>query len=360
MVAGCEYSYIRQPPTELSCSPYEATRLALTCVVEGPNAPQFSIAWFRSKGRDDQEELQDSQRRVDVQVSYTVPGGNTRHSSRLAIMQLDEMIDVGDYWCQVRLENGTLFQAKSNILTLSDAWEYEAMFSQCSGSQYVEKEDCIVYGNITTTAGSNMQTNQITGGHIEEPESSSTNLSAAYAGIACIVAFFIIIITLSVVLVILVRRRIKAGNLQEYNNCNLPQQYDDTQLHEARSLPVNQKEAIDSKNTDSCTCMASLSPTPPSLVNQNAALESSDVVAYHQTNQIILNENTSYVAATSHQPAPLLELSPVKVKQDEDFDLKENVAYEKLGMIPLKENISYKAVISSRLDLLPEYEEVEY
>lgn len=224
MVAGCEYIYTKQPPTELSCNPYETDRLALTCTVEGPNTQRFFIAWFRkSNDRADQEELQESQPRVKVDVSSPDPGSVARHSSRLAIMPLDEMKDVGDYWCQVRLDNGTLFQAKSNILTLNATEKYTRL-SRCMMSQFVEEESCIetlqvtesavtADGNIPTNAESIFQTTSssdpspVTGGSSERNSSNSDNLAALYAVVGIIVVFCVVIVTLSIIIVVLYRKK---------------------------------------------------------------------------------------------------------------------------------------------------------
>ena len=226
-IAGCEYSYTRQPPfTELQCNPYEATRLALTCTVEGPNTPQFSIVWFRKRnGRADHEELKASQPRVEVEVSALVTRF-TRRSSRLTVMELNESNDVGDYWCQVRLENGTIFQEKSNILSLGAEEKYNGIDS-CMMSNFIVQNNCIVPlqvretavtadGIIPTNAGSIVQTisssdpsptDKTTTGSIEKTERSSSNLAALYAVVGIIVVFCVVIVTLSIIIVVLYRKK---------------------------------------------------------------------------------------------------------------------------------------------------------
>ena len=52
--------------------------------------------------------MQDSQQRVNIDVFTTldqnITAQFTRSSSRLTLSELDEEDDVGQYWCQVRLE----------------------------------------------------------------------------------------------------------------------------------------------------------------------------------------------------------------------------------------------------------------
>ena len=221
----CEYRFTRQPPTALNCTPYDSVnRLALACSAEGPNTPTFSVIWFRRRNNGDEEVLQDSQQRVkiDVQVTSDVDGTaqSTRRSSRLALRELNEMNDVGQYWCQVRLENGTLFQEKSNTLSLNDEEQYLGLRPCEEFDRHVDQVDCLQIigpsgnnGDTSTTTGSmilftssfNLSLTPTTGSPIEEPENTNKNLAALYAVIAVVVMFAMLIILLSIALVILRR-----------------------------------------------------------------------------------------------------------------------------------------------------------
>ena len=210
--------------TALSCNPYNS-QLALTCTVEGLNTPTFSIIWFKGRNNRD-EEFQDSQQRVDIDVVESPDQGGTaqftRCGSRLSLSQLDEVNDVGQYWCQVRLGNGTLFQEKSNILTLGSEEQYLGL-SHCgfSGGQ-VDQLDCLQIQLILGPSGTNQDTSTAivsviqslilsadfsptptTGGPAFDQKNSSKNLSAIYILIAIIVVFSMVIILLLIALAIL-------------------------------------------------------------------------------------------------------------------------------------------------------------
>ena len=223
----CEYRFTRQPPTALNCTPYDSVnRLALACSAEGPNTPTFSVIWFRRRNNGDEEVLQDSQQRVkiDVQVTSDVDGTaqSTRRSSRLALRELNEMNDVGQYWCQVRLENGTLFQEKSNTLSLNDEEQYVDLRPCEEFDRHVDQLDCLQImgpsgnnGDTSITDGSvvlhttsfNLPPIPTTGGPDEESESGSNNLAALSAVIAVIVVFCIVIVTLTIIIVVLYRKK---------------------------------------------------------------------------------------------------------------------------------------------------------
>ena len=228
---GCDYTYTRQPPPALSCNPYTATRLALVCTVEGPTAPRFSIVWFTKNSREDEElEASLSHVNIDVEVSQ-VTGGTaqfTRRSSRLTVTPLFELDDVGDYWCQVRLENGTLFHNRSNILTLGAEGVY-ASFNRCRMSQFVEQGGCAgrlqitehsvtTVGNmpiIPTNAGlvvltistSDISPSPLASGPSNGTEMSSKNLAALYVAVAVVLVFCIVIMSLSIVILVLCRKK---------------------------------------------------------------------------------------------------------------------------------------------------------
>ena len=202
----------------LKCNPYDATRLVLTCLVEGPSTPSFTIIWMRERNGID--EGLGSQTGIDIDAeNLNINSRGLRRSSRLTVNGLSEVDDVGDYWCQVSLRNGTVLQKKSNILTLSSEAQYQGL-GPCGGSQFVDKEDCIHPPQVTvpgvtdadTTTPNSVQnssnhfpTPQSTGGTIEE--SDNKNLVSLYTGVTFTILFCLLIVTISIILVVLCRKK---------------------------------------------------------------------------------------------------------------------------------------------------------
>ena len=154
--------------------------------------------------------------RVSINVGETsVAGGAaqfTRRSSRFALFDLDQMNDVGEYWCQVRLENNeTLLQGKSNILVLYNETHYHA--GRCEGSSFVEQIHCIdpfVTNNALTESVQPAPFPEVSptpDSMAEELEDSGKNLAALYAVIAVIAVFCIVIVTLTIIIVVLYRKK---------------------------------------------------------------------------------------------------------------------------------------------------------
>ena len=81
--------------------------------------------------------LSDTQPRIRIrQVSDENQVTDSQHRARvisdLRVTSLVELEDVGEYWCQIRLLNGTLL-TKSNVLTVYSEREYKSMdASSCS------------------------------------------------------------------------------------------------------------------------------------------------------------------------------------------------------------------------------------
>ena len=166
--------------------------------------PPFSITWFRRTNSSGAEELSGSLQRVSISVAVTSAAGGaalfTRRTSRFTLLDLDQMNDVGEYWCQVRLENnGTVLQEKSNILILYNEACYQGL-RRCNGSGFVEQIDClhtlqIIQSFITDdkptnsepTFSFNLFPTLITNGAIEKPEKSNKDL---FVVIAIVVFFF--------------------------------------------------------------------------------------------------------------------------------------------------------------------------
>ena len=231
-VETCDLKYVRQPPTELQCNPYESNSgLSLLCSVafEESNISDFSITWFRRKtaagSSSGVEELPASLSRVRIDTRVTtVAEGTTRFTrlsqSRLILNGLDENNDVGEYWCQVRLRNNeTLLQEKSNMLILHDVAYYEIHHgSRCDGDNFVDQMDCLHVQQITLITDRNALTDFMrptpfsevsptSDGMAKELEDSGKNLAALYAVIAVIAVFCIVIVTLTIIIVVLYRKK---------------------------------------------------------------------------------------------------------------------------------------------------------
>ena len=284
----CEYRYTRQPPAELSCNPYDLiNRLALTCSVEGPNTPIFSIVWFRrTNGALRDEELQITQSRVLIDVKKTLPAQFTRVSSRLTLTGLNDVTDVGVYWCQAKLENGTIFPERSTTLTLSNEDRYRFL-SRCSGSSVLDAISCISVqqtigpivtdGGISTDPGavewtfssSDISTSQVqtTGNPIDETEDNGRNLIVLYA-----IAAATVIASVTVLLLLIIMASIK------YNQ-------------QATKAVLNHYE-------ESQSDLGEMPRPDTSPVNDHEDFDLKDNSAYNKVGKIILNVNVSYVTTT--------------------------------------------------------------
>ena len=204
----------------LNCNPYDGARLVLISTAEGPSTPSFTIIWMRQRNGID-ERLRGSQIgiMIDVDTTNSEQFYFQRRTSRLTVNGLSEVDDVGDYWCQVRLQNGTVLQRKSNILTLSSEAQYQGL-GRCGGSQFVDKVDCIHPPQVTVPGVSDADTTtpisvrnssnhfptpQSTGGAMEE--SDNKNLVSLYTGVAFTILLCLLIVTLSIILVVLCRKK---------------------------------------------------------------------------------------------------------------------------------------------------------
>ena len=213
----CEHRYTRQPPVTLNCNPFEATRLVMTCTAEGPRTPSFSVIWTRQRNGID-EVLHGSKIGIMIDATIVNISEILRRSSRLTVNGLSEVDDVGDCWCQVRLQNGTVLQKKSNILTLSSEAQYKGL-GPCGGSQFVDKEDCIHPPQVTVPGvtdadtmtpisvqnSSNLFLTPQSTGAMEERDNK--NLVSLYTGVAFTVLFCLLIVTLFTILVVLCKKK---------------------------------------------------------------------------------------------------------------------------------------------------------
>ena len=229
-------------------------------------------------------ELQSSEQRVDIDVSQTAPGQFTRRSSRLTLNGFNEKTDVGEYWCQARLENGTTFQERSNVLVLGTRDRFQDL-SPCQGSSTVEQRSCICTLQIvelsiasesviptthapaadSETPGSMSSSDlsptlQTTDGPTEDTEDTSGSRTALYAIIAAVSAASVGLIVVFVIVVAILRYKQKAAKSRlqkcEKSGSSHPEgvemrmdHTDHNQPHESQvSSIINPNEAYDSNN----------------------------------------------------------------------------------------------------------------
>lgn len=198
-----ELKFVRQPPTEVECNPY--IELSLICSVEGANTSNISIVWFRRTNiGSGMEELAASLERASA------TNGTRRFQSRFTRTGLNPRNDAGEYWCQVRLtKDGTLLQNKSNVLVLYNETHYQHQSLGCD-DVFVNQVDCLHVANTLTDPMQSTPFSEIspTPDSIpEELEDGGKNLAALYAVVAVIAVFCIIIVTLTIIIVVLYRKK---------------------------------------------------------------------------------------------------------------------------------------------------------
>jgi hypothetical protein len=203
--------YVRQPPTEIDCNPYIDKELSLICTVNGSNASDISIVWFRrttiGSGMEELAASNSFERPRDV-------NGIRRFQSRFTQTRLNSRNDTGEYWCQVRLtDDGTLLQDKSNILVLFNETHYQHQNLQGCNDVFVNQVDCLHVAIGPNTLTDPMQSTPFSevsptpDSMAEELEDSGKNLAALYAVIAVIAVFCIVIVTLTIIIVVLYRKK---------------------------------------------------------------------------------------------------------------------------------------------------------
>ena len=360
--------------------------MRLTCSVEGPNSPRFSIIWFRRVTSGD-EQLTNSQSGVNiVEEASSLAGGNEqfiRRSSLMLLTGLNQADDIGDYWCQVRLNNGSIFQERSNMLTLNTEAVYLAFnFSRCTGSQVIGKVNCLTLQTMAPTvtdngapsnSGSTPQTTvissffdytstyQTTGSFIEKYENRLTTL---YAIIIVIVVFAVMILVFGVAICLI---RWKQKHIARYN--------EDEGHHEQQEtrFPI-EHQPLEAETTATSE-------------HAREVFDFKENVAYDTVAKVTLTENVSYEttmppraasplevkddgrheqqetkSTTEHQPLEA-ETTAASEHAREVFHFKENEAYNSspVDKITLTENVSYETTMPPRAasPLEAEYEEID-
>ena len=166
----------------LDCNPYDnANRLALTCSVEGPINPGFSVLWFRKRtNSNENEQFRPLQPGVAFHTSINSLANGAvqfrRVSSQITLTGLNMVNDVGDYWCQVRLENGSLFQERSNVLTLGTENQYLGL-SRCGSVVLVEEMRCLQTLQDLATGVTDSSIPTTNTGSVVQPTAPSPELS---------------------------------------------------------------------------------------------------------------------------------------------------------------------------------------
>ena len=257
----CAYKYTRQPPTTLNCNPYD--RLELTCTVKGPKQ-DFSITWVRRSKNGDVRDLQVSAQGIDISVHVSVRSIGSSvyatYTSQLTLIGLNEVNGVGEYWCQVRLENGALLKEKSNVLTIDPAVEYQDLKHCMAGiGQASEQVKCLQITAATDGINSITSTNPghefqtlfdsdslptfHTSDHTEEQNSGSDrNLNVMYATLAAAILSLVIILLIAVVIATL---RYKQKSNRECEESKQPEFKAKQPSHDHQSSPMTQHDNFD-------------------------------------------------------------------------------------------------------------------
>ena len=212
---------MEEPDVSLSCNPYGNDKLITECTVIGPGNT-FSIQWVWRDLVGGNTILMDSNSDVTIgtMTSHTNGGEKTVVRSRLTIRGLINRI--GQYWCRVLLTNGTVLEQTSNILQLlvNSAYSSQGNFS-CHENEVLSdgSDDCIfpVTGDIAQTTTPPISEEPTTTPRLETTSTQPLNQTspsdqpglgtALYSVIAVIVVFCAVIVTLTVTIVLLYRRK---------------------------------------------------------------------------------------------------------------------------------------------------------
>ena len=231
---------------------------------------------------------------IDVHVSQVSVGSSvvTRLTSRLTLIGLSEMNDVGDYWCQVMLENGATSQKKSTSVFIGTAMQYQEFEGCVTGmAEAREQVSClrITAPGVTesldasTSLGQESQTqfdpepsltSQNTGSDTEESDNSISdgNLVILYAIVSIIVFSLLLILLLTTVVTAIVRHKQKI--IKGRGDNSDPELKAKHQSYQLENLPANRNFDI------------------------------TDNLAYREVNNTVGNKNsTSFVTAVSPRSA---------------------------------------------------------
>ncbi len=145
ILADCQYSYLQQPPSQLTCNPFGST-LQLQCAVSGPSTPTFTIHWYmqsislRASAAEGNTPppppptpLFPSSQGYNVQNVALNDGALNKRtiSSVLTIDMITEMEASMCFWCELYVLGYQ--HIRSNVLCILDETDYTGM-SVCGDS----------------------------------------------------------------------------------------------------------------------------------------------------------------------------------------------------------------------------------
>jgi len=208
--AGCELWFSEEPVTVLSCNPYTpGSELRLGCTVTGdPNS--FTIHWVFSPTSGGTNTLSNSQG-VDIQDIHDMDN----RKSRIRLSNIADDDGAGMYSCQVRFNNGTVI-GESNKLQLLSSVTYSE-YPPCDDEHHSEESTkCLIDQATVEALVATTTTMQPSTDNGETPD------SALYAVIGVIAVFCVVIISLTVIIVLLYRKkcgRVSLKTAGEYVYC---------------------------------------------------------------------------------------------------------------------------------------------
>ncbi len=199
-----------------SCNPYAQDTITLHCSVEAPDF-NFDIKWiWQASPSARTNELMMSNGEVIIQQRFIEKG----YRSRLNIRNLASR--TGTYWCLAELNNGTKFE-NSTKFTLLNGVGYlntpgcspSSSFSDQSQDRCIHAESSV--SEVSATVGT---TSVATLVNETTPPSFDALGPALYAVVAVILVFCLVIVTLSVTIVVLYRRRCARVNFKTSGELN--------------------------------------------------------------------------------------------------------------------------------------------
>lgn len=233
----CEYRFTVEPLPNVLCNPYAVDEVRTACAVVGQKEP-FIIDWvWRDNITGDSTTLEEDQfENIDIQsIMSTDSLQRLTISTRLRITALTRVDHVGWYWCQVRLSNGTVLSQSRNSLLIRGSDSYDGQ-RNCSANETLSEQIEGCASSVSSPDSSNppeeqsttVNTNQATSPQPQtKPPTDEPGLSPAlYLIIGVVIVFGSVIITLTVTIVVLYRRKcanveIKpAGKSTRVDHCN--------------------------------------------------------------------------------------------------------------------------------------------
>ena len=209
-LTDCLYKLIEEPLLVLPCNPYPSDGITLHCTVRAPDF-SFTIQWiWQADSSSELIELDSSDMNVTINNMNLSVFDAIR--SRLNVKNLINR--VGMFWCRATLNNGTQLEDSSK-LTLYNQNVYENDMN-CANEELSERSStgrCINAASSVAETPPLLAMDQITSspttmaGNETTPPAPDSLGPALYAVIAVILVFCLVIVTLTVTIVLLYRRR---------------------------------------------------------------------------------------------------------------------------------------------------------